>query len=58
LGGVLGPLVTGVIFDATGSYSVALGIFLVLVLVAAGLMLPLRVLATDREAFPAAAVRA
>lgn len=58
LGGVLGPFATGVIFDATGSYSVALGIFLGLVLVAAGLMLPLRVLAADQEVFPAVAVRA
>ncbi len=55
---MLGPLVTGVIFDATGSYTLALGIFLGLVLVAAGLMLPLRALAAGQEAFPAVAVQA
>jgi hypothetical protein len=44
LGGVLGPMFTGLSFDATGSYTLALGSFFFLVLTAAGFMLPLRAL--------------
>lgn len=44
LGGVLGPMFTGLSFDATGSYTLALGSFFFLILTAAGLMLPLRAL--------------
>jgi MFS family permease len=38
LGGVIGPLVMGASFDATGSYSLVLGGFVVSALTAAGLM--------------------
>src|SRR5262249_57360111 len=38
LGGVAGPLFIGVSFDATGSYGLALSVFVVATLSAAGLM--------------------
>ena len=38
LGGVSGPLLMGRGFDATGSYSLGLGVFVVVTLIAAGLM--------------------
>jgi MFS family permease len=38
LGGVIGPLVMGVGFDSTGSYRPVLGVFVVITLIAAGLM--------------------
>ncbi len=38
LGGVFGPLLMGKGFDATGSYSLGLGVFVVATLIAAGLM--------------------
>jgi MFS family permease len=38
LGGVSGPLLMGRWFDATGSYSLGLGVFVVVTLIAAGLM--------------------
>lgn len=38
LGGVIGPLLMGVGFDATGSYQAVLGVFMVTTLFAAGLM--------------------
>ncbi len=38
LGGVIGPLLMGVSFDSTGSYSLVLGGFVVATLMAAGLM--------------------
>jgi cyanate permease len=38
LGGVVGPLLMGAGFDATGSYSPVLGGFVVVTLMAAGLM--------------------
>ena len=38
LGGVIGPLLMGLGFDSTGSYSFVLGIFIVATLTAAGLM--------------------
>ena len=58
LGGVLGPFLTGVIFDTIGTYNLALWIFLGLVLVAAGLMLPLRALASEPAALSTPAVQA
>jgi MFS family permease len=58
LGGVLGPLLTGIIFDAMGSYTLAFGSFCLLVLAAAGLMLPLQALAEGREELATLAVRA
>jgi MFS family permease len=57
LGGVIGPLLMGVGFDATGSYRVVLGGFVVTALTAAGLMSrlgPYRVWEADAE--PVAAV--
>ena len=51
LGGVLGPLFTGLSFDATGSYTLALGSFFFLVLIASGFMLPLRALEGDAEVY-------
>lgn len=41
LGGVIGPLLMGMGFDATGSYSLVLGGFVVATLMAAGLMIQL-----------------
>ncbi len=38
LGGVVGPLLMGMGFDATGSYRLALGVFALATLTAAGLM--------------------
>jgi len=38
LGGVVGPLLMGMGFDATGSYRLVLGVFVVTSLIAAGLM--------------------
>jgi MFS family permease len=38
LGGVFGPLLMGKGFDATGSYSLGLGVFVIATLIAAGLM--------------------
>jgi MFS family permease len=38
LGGVFGPLLMGRGFDATGSYSLGLGVFVIATLIAAGLM--------------------
>ena len=40
LGGVIGPLLMGAGFDATGSYSLVLGTFVMAALMAAGLMTP------------------
>lgn len=40
-GGMLGPLLMGKVFDATGSYDIALTILIPATLVSAGLMLPL-----------------
>jgi MFS family permease len=55
LGGVLGPLLTGLSFDATGSYALALGGGFFLVLTASGFMLPLRALrevSVRQEVYP------
>jgi MFS family permease len=38
LGGVVGPLLMGVAFDSTGSYGLALSVFVMATLIAAGLM--------------------
>jgi cyanate permease len=38
LGAVAGPLLMGMSFDATGSYRLALGVFVATTLIAAGLM--------------------
>ena len=44
IGGMVGPLLTGTLYELTGSYTLALEIFLVLASLAAGLMLPLQAL--------------
>jgi MFS family permease len=38
LGGIVGPLVMGIVFDATGSYRFALGLFLLATIAGTGLM--------------------
>jgi predicted MFS family arabinose efflux permease len=57
LGGVIGPLLMGKMFDSTGSYSLGLGIFVVATFIAAGLMTrlgPYRTWEATAEAAPAA----
>src|SRR5712691_1797048 len=59
LGGVVGPLLMGAGFDATGSYSLVLGGFVMATLLAAGLMTqlgPYRVWEVDVEPVVAAGV--
>ena len=59
LGGVVGPLLMGAGFDATGSYSLVLGGFVMATLLAAGLMIqlgPYRVWEVDVEPVVAAGV--
>jgi MFS family permease len=58
LGGVVGPLLMGIGFDATGSYRLVLGLFLVATLVAAALMTrlgPYPIWETVAEPAPASA---
>jgi len=43
LGGVVGPIFMGYVFDYTGSYSAALEIFVLATVLATGLIGPLRV---------------
>jgi len=43
LGGVVGPIFMGYVFDYTGSYSVSLGTFMLVMVLATGLIGPLRV---------------
>lgn len=57
LGGVIGPLLMGRAFDASGSYSLVLGVFVVASVVAAGLMTrlgPYQTWEATPEAAPAA----
>ena len=59
LGGVVGPLLMGAVFDATGSYSLVLATFVVAALTAAGLMTrlgPYRAWEADTEPVVAAGV--
>jgi MFS family permease len=57
LGGVIGPLLMGRVFDTSGSYGTVLGVFVVASVVAAGLMTrlgPYRTWEAAAEAVPAA----